>query len=405
MGIFANRDYRWWLTADTSSAIAASLRWFAVPIAAYALTQDTVLAGTLGTAQMLLFTGLSLIGGVIIDRNNRGTLIRIYGIAGLVVWGAVGLLAATGQLQFWSLTALALAGSVAAGLFGEATDSALRSIVSTQEYPTALATNQGRDAVIELTSGPIGGALYGLSPALPFAAASLGHGLAAASITGVRANLTPPAYERKSMLGDVLDTWRWIFSKKRLRWFFPVLAAVNLAFGGILFTFQFELLSRGLTALDVGLLNLAMGVSMLVGALAAGPITQRVPTGILTVVALAWVPIAFIPVLVSDSRAAMLISIAIMGIPVAAMNSSMLGYAFSQVPTELQGRVQSSLGVLSGGLMGASPLLAGSLLPAIGYTATNSLWVTILALAAAGAAVQPGIRELPKPDRWDDFPL
>ena len=56
-----------------------------------------------------------------------------------------------------------------AGLFGPAEMSAVRTVVPTEQLPTALSQNQARQHVASLVGGPLGGALYGVTRWLPFA--------------------------------------------------------------------------------------------------------------------------------------------------------------------------------------------------------------------------------------------
>jgi len=93
------------------------------------------------------------------------------------------------------------------------------------------------------------------------------------------------------------------------------------------------------------------------------------------------------------------------GLLLPALNAAMGGYLFAQTPVELQGRVQTLLGLFVGGLSALSPLAAGLLLPAVGLTPTIGAFLAILALATVAAALSDAVRSIPRPDRWEEAPL
>ena len=405
MNLFKSHDYRWWFVGDTAGASAIAIRQFAVPLAAYALSGSPALAGLLGTVQVAVATAASLPGGVLIDRHDRRRIIRGYALAGASIWAAVGLLALSGRLTFWLFFALATIGAAFAGLFGYATEAALRTIVDQSDYPKAMATNEARDAGVQLAAGPLGGALYAVSLAAPFLTALLGYATLAASTWGIKTDLTPPAYDRTSIVREIAHAWRWLWSKRRLQVMLPIFAAVNVGEAGVMFTLQLALLERGVSPLQIGTLSAVLSGSFLLGALLVGRLVQRVPTGGLAIAALVWITLCQLPTALTDSYPIWLGAMGLGGLLLPALNAAMGGYLFAQTPVELQGRVQTLLGLFVGGLSALSPLAAGLLLPAVGLTPTIGAFLAILALATVAAALSDAVRSIPRPDRWEEAPL
>lgn len=62
------KDYRWWIAGTTSDFLTVSVRNFALPILAFALTGSAVLAGSLITISSAILVTLVLVGGVLVDR-------------------------------------------------------------------------------------------------------------------------------------------------------------------------------------------------------------------------------------------------------------------------------------------------------------------------------------------------
>lgn len=87
MSLFRNANYRAWFVGDTTAVAAVSLRQFAVPLLAFGLTGSTALAGVLVTVQAVVIAAALLPGGVLVDRHDRRTTIRVHAIGGLTTWG------------------------------------------------------------------------------------------------------------------------------------------------------------------------------------------------------------------------------------------------------------------------------------------------------------------------------
>lgn len=405
MGLLKNRDYRWWFIGDTAGVIAVSLRAFVVPLFAFSLTQSTVFAGVVGTATQALATFAAVPGGVIIDRHDRRRLIQLYAVSGLVIWGAVTVLIATHRMTHPLFLVLASLGALLAGFFGYATDAALRSIVTTTDYPRAAAANQGRDAAVGLATGPLGGFLFGIAAWLPFGAALVGYVVAGLATFGIRTGLRPPPYEQRSIVGDVASAGAWIWEKRRLRHLIPIIMVVNFAVGGIFIGFRLWLLSEGYTPLQIGWLSAVQASAVLVGSLFAGAIVQRFATGSLVAATLGLLTVSLLPTVAISSYPVILACAALGSFLIPSLNTGLLGYVFGLVPQELQGRVQSVITVAAGGLAALAPLTAGWLLEAVGYRPTIGVFVAILMAGSVAAAASRPIREIPRPDAWETCPL
>lgn len=402
VGLFRNADYRAWFVGDTTSMAAVSLRQFALPLLAYGLTGSTAMAGVLVTVQAVVTTLGILPGGVLVDRYDRRTTIRVYALGSVIVWGVVALLHFTGLLTWPVFLGLIVAGAILTGLFAHATDAALRSIVGIEHYPQAVAMNQGRDATIELGAGPIGGFLYAVAAWIPFAGAGLGHALTWLATFGIRVDLKPPARERKRAHLELGEAMRWAWERQRLRWILPLIAFVNFAVQGVLLGLQFSLLDQGYDARAIGWMAAVIAAAMLLGSVAAGKIITLLPTGWVAVACLGAMAMALIPTALSDSYPVILIGLGVGFLLVPALNSSMLGYTFTLTPVELQGRAMAIVQTSSRGLAATAPALVGWLLHAWGHTAAIGLFVVVMVLCAVYGLASSALRTIPKPSGWKD---
>ncbi|MGJ6980477.1 MFS transporter [Aestuariimicrobium soli] len=401
MSSLRSANYRWWLVSDSSGVVGGSLRGFAVPLVVYLLSGSAVWAGAVGTVAAVITTVLSLPGGVIVDRHDRRRLVRWYAVGSVLVWGAVTGLGVAGWLTWQVVFAAAVAGAVLAALFGSATDAALRSVVDLEDFPRAMAVNQGRDAAIRLASGPLGGLLLGVTSWLPFLGTTLAHLVQGLTIGRVNGDLAPPAREPKSVLHDLLEGLRWMRGQSVIVHVSLVAVLTNFGFGGALFAFNLVLLATGHTPFQVGVLDAASAVAALVGSLFAARLVAHVPTGVLVIATLAVDTALFAPAILDQSYVVLVAVSAAVSLLVPALNASALGYLFGRTPVELQGRMQSVLGVVSMGLGSLAPGLVGLLLDWRGARVTIAVFVGVLVLATLATIWSRPIRTIPRPAGWE----
>lgn len=89
---------------------------------------------------------------------------------------------------------------------------------------------------------------------------------------------------------------------------------------------QIMLAARGTSAVMIGLLGTAMGVSTLVGSLLANKLVDIIPTGMLIADALVLFVVSQVPLLFVQSYAAILICQILAGLPFPALNAGLLGF-------------------------------------------------------------------------------
>lgn len=400
MSLWRNHDYVRWFVGDTSSQFTTALRLFAVPLVAFGLTHSTAQAGLLGTATSVVGLVAGIPGGVLIDRMDRRRAMCLYALLGSLVWGAAALLLIAGRLTFGALALLAVAGAVVSGLFEAASNAALRSLLTTEEFPGATATNQGRDAAVQLAASPLSGLLYGLMRWMPFAATLLGYALLAASALRIRADLRPGPHEEQSPLRDLVDGIAWCWGARVMRTLAMVAMLINFGLNGAMYTFQFALLQRGVSPTLIGYLDSALAASILIGSLAAGRVVHRLPAGRIAIVGLSWTALSLLPAAFSQDYRLLLACLGLMGFVLPAINAAIGGYFFAVTPTALQGRANAIFMTACMSMTALSPATAGLMLQHTTPALTVPLFVATMALAAALALGSRDVRAIPTPDRW-----
>ncbi|KAB8288720.1 Major Facilitator Superfamily [Bifidobacterium ramosum] len=419
--LWHNPQYRSWFTADTASATGLALKSFAISLVAFSLTRSLPTAGWLATASVIAAQISGVFGGTLADRHNRKRLIILNAACGTVLWGTVCAMLATGLLTFPVFAVAIVTASTVNGLLGNATNAMLRSIIPTADYPKAQSLNQGRDSVISLAGSPLGGMLYAFSAWAPFAAASLMYAVAGVSASMLRVDeharnaigrdstdddITGGMSSRHgSFIDDFVEGWRWMLRRRTLMAICVIAALLNFGINGIFATVQLQLVGSGVDSVRIGFVDMATGAGMLAGAVIAARVCDRMAVGtgliVMSLAALA----TMTPMLVSRAYPVILVSSLLCCLPIPTLNSLVLGFVFAKVPTDMQGRVDSS-----SNLLGMLPTLfcsaiAGSLLPTIGFRMTVALFLTALAANVTIVLAMPAVRSIPAADRWDEAEL
>ena len=398
-----NAEYVRWLSGEIMLSIGAGIGLFAFPLIALLVTGSASAAGLVG-----LLGGIGLVvgmlpGGVMTDRYDRKRLVIIGGLLGLAVKGLFIAVLLFGDADMWTLGAIAFIDQLRGALFEPASTAMLRQIVSRKQLPTAVSVNQGRDAAVELGSGPAGGALLGLGIAFPVVAQLIGH-VGSLIMTlllrdGYRPN--PSGQAKTHPLADVRDGASWMI-RQPVRLQLGIAAAlVNLGISGVILAVTLSLAQQGVDPAIIGLLSSVLALSLLVGSVVAPKLVRAVPTGVLAVGELLVIAVgaSLIPMMPNMWWIAAIY--AVMGLGIAPLNAGVMGYFTLITPNRLLGRVGAFMGLLSMGLTPIAPAVAGWGLDHLGDVGTMSIFAGICVVAAAVAALSPGVRSIPNSECWE----
>ncbi|WP_417217620.1 MFS transporter [Arthrobacter sp.] len=411
--LWRNRDYRWWLATDTSTGLGRALHNFAVPLLALYVTGDPAQAGIIAAIGQVGRVVATLPGGVLADRHDRRRLILLGTATGVAVASALAAFQLAGLLGFWLLTVLNLLMNVRSGLFDGVPNAALKSVVEPRAVGSAMAANQGRDAVVSLAGGPVGGVLMVLGHAVPFAATAVLNLMGLFSVLRIRADLRPlrdaPDHDGESSVsgrtGYLREAWEgfsWLLHRPELRGVMAISTIVNLGMNASITAVVFGLQQRGESPATIGLATASVGAGMLAGALLAPPLVRRVSTGWLGAVGLAvcTAAVAALPFVHSIPAACAVLGASMFAAP--AINASLLGYFTVAVPTHLLGRANSALDLLAMGAIPLAPLVAGFGYAAWGWSGVLALCAGICAVAVILAFASRRLLAIPASDQWEE---
>lgn len=418
--LWRTRHYPAWFVADTTDVFAVSLRTFAISLLAYAVSKSKAVTGVIVSIESVGQLLLTPIGGTLADRQDRRRMTLAANAAGCVLALTLGTLVATDRLDAVLLSLICLLFSLVVGLLGPANDAMLKSLIPTSLFAKAQAVRESREAVVDLTGSAISGFLYKLSASVPVFTSAVLYAL------GFAATLTLPSSQRNQPesqrnrpenVGDQqADTrpgfwkelgegWRWALARKRFVAAIALGAIVNISFVAASTGAQIQFVAAGVDSVKIGLLDTGMGAVTLVGALLANIAVDKIPTGTILWASLAWVCCFFVPLIFTSGYLPVLCCLSLMGLPLPALNSGLLGFIYGRTPDEMQGRA-SAVFETSVGLLGAFTPAATGVILQMGHGFSILMAVAlVLALTALLIALFSPLRTIPTPDGWDQTEL
>lgn len=445
--LWRGTDYGWWLAADTSGAVGASLIAFAVPLMMLATTGSSAAATTTESICVVVQTVLGLAGGVIQDRYDRRTLMLIWGASGVML-SAV---AAAAVMLFGNapktsghgvnganapafggpyahvlpivLLCIVVLFSVRDGLLENTSNAMLRGVVPDEQLPHAMALNDARDSTVTLAGGPLGGLLMTVGHAVPFLTSAVLSVLGMVSAWRIRrywkratvddsghsGNADDAADDAIDVSGaitaaprwrDALDGMIWLLRDRFQRHLIIAATMVTGASNAFLLLTALDISQGGSQLISAGFINAASAVGMLLGALMASQLVNRVSGGVLVGVMFALLAAGFTGAALVPSMVGKAIFVACSVLALPAGNAVLGGLSNTLVGKDKLGRVGAGSMVLQYGAYGVAVALAGWGMQTIGYGPTCLILATVLVAAAAYALTMRSLITLPTPDRW-----
>ncbi|MBD8020136.1 MFS transporter [Brevibacterium gallinarum] len=401
----APANYWWWFGSDSAAAASAGMRDFLVPLLALSVSVSAAQAGMVSTIQLLLTQALLIPGGLVIDRFGRRGLVTVNASVNAIVLLVLSALALTGNLTLPVLIGAAIILGVCTELFGEASDALLRSIVTQESYPKAITVNEGRDAALRLAAAPAGSALMGIASGLGLLISGVLSAIAGVLITRVRGISGPQSQNATTVRSQVSEAYTWLKGTRRAGLLALLVGSVNFSVAGVMTTTQFAIFLRTREALDVGIITMSAGISVIVGAVLAQAVLDRVPTGILIPALFAWLGAGMTILAFFHTGVALVVVLMATFLGVPSLNGAMSGFFFSSTPEELQGRVQAILASFTLGLGALAPAAAGFVLQHWGTGWAYAMALTPMVIALTVALMSTRIRELPTPENWYQYEL
>jgi MFS family permease len=386
-----NRGFRLLWIGQVVSGTGTDAAFIAYPLLILALTHSPAIAGLVSTVAMAVELGLGLPGGALSDRLDRRLTMIICDAGRAALLALLTALVVLHLVTWLVVLAVAVIDGGAFVLFDPAAGAALSAIVADGQLEQAWARTSAGTYAAGLAGPALGGFLFGLGRAVPFAGDAASYLFSAAAVSRIRGTFRAgPAAGRKAL-------WREIIDGLHLIWHNPLLRAVvirapliNFAFTGAIFTITLALRRHGTAPATIGLAQAAIGLGGLLGAMIAPRLQGRLRPPRMVIVMTTAATVLF-------GGAALLIPSTLVAIPVAASillapaaNAAMLAATMRATPEEMRGRVNSTVLQASLGLTALAPLTSGLLVEHFSGHWAMAAFAAAMGTAAILAIAMPG---------------
>lgn len=385
-------------SATALSNLGDGIRAAAFPLLAASLTSSPVLVAGVAVAGQVPGLLFGLVAGVLADRWDRRTLVVTMDVARAGLLTGLVLLVATGQATIWAVYLVVFVSGLASVLRDTTAGTLLPSIVGADQLDRA----NGRMVTAEIAGNefvgpPLGGYLFGIAVALPFAVNGGTLAVAAALVASIPAMVRPaPAPDDAApatLMADLRAGLGWLVQQREVL-AVPAtsvaLAMTDSAWFTLLVIYLRDVL--GLPLIWFGP-TLAIGaVGGLAGGLAAAGISRAIGLRWTIVGCLLVAAVGQLALGLTRSAVITAATLATSSLVFAVWNVAARTLVQRRTPSPLLGRVNSINGtvITAASILGA--LLGGLTADRLGLHAPFLLGVPLLVLASVLGwwALRPG---------------
>jgi MFS family permease len=393
-----NRDFRLLWSAQvlaTTGALAAAV---ALPLLVMATTGSAAVAGSAGAVVLVAAALTTLPGGRVADRYDRHAVLVRGAVGSAVCAGLLAVAVHTGLVGLPVILFLTAVGGALSGAFNSAGMAALPHVVTAARLPAALAAGTARLAAAGLVGPVLAGALFTVSPALPFSVAAVALLLAAVCAAAIRTPLPAPARTGSAgVAAGLVLLWR----DGVLRGITLVNTAHNAVFSAVPLLLVAIGLRQHDSGLSIGLVYALVALASLVGALAATRLSRGLsPRN--AVLITCWAPAALLACTAFSPTLVVLAAALAAGCLVGPTADAVLAAVrLGRTPDALQGRTQAAVTLVGMSATPLGPPAAGLLLDHLATGAALLVLAAPLAVAGFVAAASPRLRRVPPPGAVD----
>jgi hypothetical protein len=393
-----NRDFVLLQAGQLLSSAGSQMTAIAYPLLVLGLTGSAAKAGAVAFARMVPLALLALPAGVAADRWNRKWLmIGADGVRALAIGSLAAALLAD-RAAFWAIVVVAFVEGAGTALFSAAHGGALRGVVPARQLPAAVAAQTGRQAAVQVVGPPLGGALFGLTRALPFVVDAVSYAFSSLSLLAMRTPFQEPrGVDRAPLRSRLAEGFRFLWGQPFLRTCALLFGLANFLGPGLLLAVVVIGTEQGLTGGGVGVLVAAFGVCLLVGSFLSPVVRRSLPIRAILVLEL-WTWLGCVAFLVWPDVYVLAISLLPTALAIPSTDSVVHGYRIAMTPDRILGRAESIRSTISLLVAPLGPLAAGALLGAVSDRATIAVFAAVALVLALWGTLSPSIRGAPSLD-------
>ena len=403
VALHRNREFRLLWSGQTLSELGSQLSLVAYPLLVLAITGSPAKAGVVGFAKTVPIAVLALPAGALADRVNRKHLMIACDSIRAVALATIPITLWLGSIPYALIVAVAFIDGSGFVVSYVTERGALRQLVPAEQLREAVARNESRTFGAMLAGPPLGGLLFGLGRAIPFACDVFSYLASTISMLLIRTEFQEARDGTEA--GQIHEGLRWIWQRPFLRVCALLFAGSNPIFTALYLLVVVLARRDGASS---GLIGVMLGIAAAGGLLGAvlAPALQRRISPRLILIGETWLLALSLPLLLVTHFALLLgVIVALAELITPVTNSIVVGYRVALAPDRLQGRVQAASTLLSFSAGWLGPLFAGFMIENAGPTATVLAltgWALLLAVIATGSRAfrhppHPGTPSQPPP--------
>ncbi|MBU2664501.1 MFS transporter [Actinoplanes bogorensis] len=398
ISLWRNREFNLLWSSQSLSDLGDGIATLALSLLVLVKTGSPVSAGVVGTTTEAARLLLRLPAGVLVDRFDRRRTLVTSDAVRLLAFATLTTAVLTDRAGLWLILVVAVVDASAGAIFGTAEDASLRSIVPVEQLPDAVARNEARSYGTSLAGPPLGGVLFSLGHAVPFAANAVSSLVSIVAVLFIRKPLQSAREDKPQPYGVALaEGVRFVLTHPFLRALMLIAAPLNFAITGVIFALIVALQRHGTPPAVIGLTETIVAAGGLLGAFAAPAIQRRL--GLVALVrSICWAATALL------ATAALLPISIVAAVPLGltvflgpAANAALFGYQAAITPDRLQGRVISVIMVAATSMAATAPFVAGVLLQWQGPGVAILVFAAAVGGSALVATLGRGIRVTDRP--------
>ena len=394
-----NRDFVLLQAGQLLSTFGSSMSTLAYPLLALAVTHSPAKAGYVGAVIFVPLVAFNLVAGVAADRFERRRLMIVADVVGATTLGTLAALVFLHHVTLGLILVAAFVDSTASIFYNAASRGAFRSVVPTEQLPTAASTVQARSAIVRLSGPPVSGALFGLARSLPFLADAVSYAFSTGSVLLMRTQF------QEAREGRTTTTLRLQFAEgiayfariPFLRATIAMIAVSNFTVAGVQLGVIVLAKRDGLSSAAIGGFVAFVGATTLLGSLAS-PLFRRVLSLNTIMLSELWAALAYVAFFVWPNVYVLAGAFAVQAFCFPNTDSAVAAYSYALIPDRLIGRAMAASNTLRAVAAPLGPLAAGLLLATVSPRLTIAALIAPTLTAAVLGTMSESIRQAPPLD-------
>jgi Transmembrane secretion effector len=387
-----NRDFLLLQAGQLLSTFGSAMSSIAYPLLALVVTGSAAKTGYVGAVMFVPLVLLSPLAGVVVDRFDRRAVMIGSDVAGAAAVGALAAAVISHNATFWLILLVAGVDSAVTAFFRAGTSGAFKAVVPQAQLADAASIQMGRMSAVRLAAPPVGGALFGVSRAVPFLADAISYAFSTASLLLMRTRFQEerePGVQTRFREG-LAYFWGIPF----LRVTTGMIAPSNLAASGAPIAVIVLAHRHGLSSATIGGLVAVQGAALLAGS-TASPLLRRIFPMRAILLSEFWSALVFASFLVSPNVYVLTAAASVHAFWFPNTDSAMMAYSYALIPDRLLGRAMAASNTLRAATAPLGPLLAGLLLAHASPRVAIVVLAAPVVVAAVLGTLSDSIRNLP----------